>query len=157
MLAERLLELRKENKKTQQQVADYLKITRPAYTAYERGTRHPDYETLEKIADFFSVTTDYLLGRTDTVLTADHLKRISNNTDEPGMINKIKLTEEEHSLLKVHELAEKYGIEDMGFFDIEEWKNLSPHDIKMIEEHFKMIVKLAKERNKDKDNSEGGD
>lgn len=139
MLAERLLKLRKDNKKTQQQVADYLKITRPAYTAYERGTRHPDYETLEKIADFFSVTTDYLLGRTD-------------KADSYHYENK-----QQDSLTEIHELAEKYGIEDMGFFDIDEWKNLSPHDIKMIEEHFKMIVKLAKERNKDKDNSKGGD
>lgn len=157
MLAERLLELRKENKKTQQQVADYLKITRPAYTAYERGTRHPDYETLEKIADFFSVTTDYLLGRTDTVFPQEHMVGRNDKIHPSKISNVVTLTPEEHSLLKVHELAEKYGIEDMGFFDIEEWKNLSPHDIKMIEEHFKMIVKLAKERNKDKDNSEGGD
>ncbi|RJS60153.1 helix-turn-helix transcriptional regulator [Bacillus sp. PK3_68] len=65
MLPERLIKLRKENKKTQQQIADFLGITRPAYTAYERGTRQPDYETLRKIADYYMVSTDYLLGRSD--------------------------------------------------------------------------------------------
>ena len=32
---------------------------------YETGAREPDFETLEKIADFFNVDIDYLLGRTD--------------------------------------------------------------------------------------------
>lgn len=62
-LGNRLKALRGE--RTQQQLADYLGITRPAYTAYERGTRQPDYETLQKLADFFDVSIDYLLGRTD--------------------------------------------------------------------------------------------
>ena len=65
MFAQRLVELRKQKKTTQQDVADKLKITRPAYTAYERGNREPDYVTLQKLADYFEVTTDYLLGRVD--------------------------------------------------------------------------------------------
>ena len=66
MLSTRLTSLRKEKKRTQQDMADFLGITRPAYTAYERGTRQPDYETLEKLADYFNVPTDYLLGRTNS-------------------------------------------------------------------------------------------
>lgn len=65
MFPERLIKIRKQNKKTQQNVADFLGITRPAYTAYELGSREPDFETLQKLADFFSVSTDFLLGRTD--------------------------------------------------------------------------------------------
>lgn len=65
MLADRLRLLRSQENKTQQQVADYLGITRPAYTAYEKGNRTPDYDLLTKIADYFGVSTDYLLGRTD--------------------------------------------------------------------------------------------
>lgn len=65
MFAKRLAYLRKKNEYTQQRVADFLGITRPAYTAYERGTREPDYESLQKLANFFGVSTDYLLGRTD--------------------------------------------------------------------------------------------
>ncbi len=65
MLSDRLSKLRTKNKKTQQDMADLLGITRPAYTAYESGTRKPDYETLQKLADYFEVSVDYLLGRTD--------------------------------------------------------------------------------------------
>src|SRR5690554_1156572 len=65
MLAKRLAALRKLNKKTQDDMAKLLGITRPAYTAYEAGRRNPDYETLQKIADYFNVSIDYLLGRTD--------------------------------------------------------------------------------------------
>jgi len=65
MLSDRLVKLRKVHNYTQQRVADYLGITRPAYTAYERGTRQPDYETLLKLADYYDVTIDYLLGRVE--------------------------------------------------------------------------------------------
>lgn len=65
MLGVRLKYLRKSNNKTQQDIADILGITRPAYTAYEQGKRNPDYEILEKIADYYNVSTDYLLGRTE--------------------------------------------------------------------------------------------
>ena len=65
MLPQRLKELRNEREKTQQDVADILGITRPAYTAYESGNRQPDYETLNKLAEFYNSTTDYLLGRSD--------------------------------------------------------------------------------------------
>lgn len=62
LLSERLHILRTEKKRTQQQVADYLGITRPAYTAYEKGNRNPDYDLLVKLATYFDVSTDYLLG-----------------------------------------------------------------------------------------------
>ncbi|WP_274363742.1 helix-turn-helix domain-containing protein [Paenibacillus thermotolerans] len=62
---DRLTQLRNERKKTHQDMADMLGITRPAYTAYESGSRKPDSKTLLKLADFFDVYVDYLLGRTD--------------------------------------------------------------------------------------------
>ncbi|VDG98864.1 HTH-type transcriptional regulator immR [Lysinibacillus sphaericus] len=65
MLSARLISLRKTKKRTQQEIADYIGITRPAYTAYERGTRNPDYEILQKLANYYDVTTDYLLGHSD--------------------------------------------------------------------------------------------
>lgn len=53
MLDIRLKHLRKINNRTQQDIADLIGITRPAYTAYEQGVRNPDYETLIKIADYY--------------------------------------------------------------------------------------------------------
>ncbi|WP_196426465.1 helix-turn-helix domain-containing protein [Paenibacillus campinasensis] len=65
MFADRLSYLRSIKKKTQQEMADAIGVTRPAYTAYESGNRKPDYETLNKIVDVLETNADYLLGRTD--------------------------------------------------------------------------------------------
>ncbi|MFO1442657.1 helix-turn-helix transcriptional regulator [Bacillus sp. Bva_UNVM-123] len=61
MLKEQLIALRKEHKKTQEEIAKILGITRPAYTAYESGNRQPDYDSLLKLAKFYNVSVDYLL------------------------------------------------------------------------------------------------
>ena len=50
---------------TQAELADALRISRSTIGMYETGAREPDFETLEIIADFFNVDTDYLLGRTN--------------------------------------------------------------------------------------------
>lgn len=63
MLSERLLKLRKEAKLTQEGLSQKLRIARTTYSGYELGTSEPDNDTLEKIADFYGVTTDNLLGR----------------------------------------------------------------------------------------------
>lgn len=62
---ERLIEQRKLNKITQRQLAEYLQIAQPSYIRYENGSSEPSLETLVKIADFFDVSVDYLLGRTE--------------------------------------------------------------------------------------------
>lgn len=65
MYSERLKELRKNKKLTQKEVAEKIGVARTTYAMYEQNRREPDNETLQKIADFYNVTTDYLLGRTD--------------------------------------------------------------------------------------------
>ncbi|MBB6217566.1 transcriptional regulator with XRE-family HTH domain [Anaerosolibacter carboniphilus] len=60
----RLKKLREENHMTQEELANYLKITRQAVGNYEQGSRFPkDEYTLNAIADLFQVSIDYLLGR----------------------------------------------------------------------------------------------
>lgn len=49
---------------TQEELAKQLRVSRSTIGMYENGSREPDYETLEFIADFFNVDIDYLLGRT---------------------------------------------------------------------------------------------
>lgn len=56
--------LRKAKKLTQKQVADAVGIGMQAYAYYEKAEREPSQETLIKLADFFGVTVDELLGRT---------------------------------------------------------------------------------------------
>ena len=60
---ERLIEQRKLNKLTQRQLADILNISQPSYIRYENGTAEPSLINLVKLADYFDVSVDYLLGR----------------------------------------------------------------------------------------------
>ena len=53
---------------TQNEMAEKIGISRSTIGMYETGAREPDFETLEKIADFFNVDTDYLLGRSKKIL-----------------------------------------------------------------------------------------
>ena len=57
--------LRTSSRLTQAEMAEKLGISRSTIGMYETGAREPDFETLERIADFFNVDTDYLLGRTE--------------------------------------------------------------------------------------------
>lgn len=61
----KLKELRMQKGCNQTDVAKVLGITQQAYANYETEKRQPDNETLSKLADFFNVSVDYLLGRTD--------------------------------------------------------------------------------------------
>ena len=72
---ERLKKLRKELRLTQYQVADLLYISRASYSAYERGTRQPPLETVLGLADFFDVSADYLLDRTEVPYSLSRLTR----------------------------------------------------------------------------------
>lgn len=65
MLSDRLKELRKESSYTQEDMAKKIGITKSAYGYYEQEKTIPDAFTLEKLADIFNVSTDYLLGKTE--------------------------------------------------------------------------------------------
>lgn len=61
----RLKELRKARKMTQQRLAMELNMNQNTISRYESGERQADYQTLIAFADFFNVSLDYLLERTD--------------------------------------------------------------------------------------------
>lgn len=62
-LANRLKMLRKSRMLTQQELADALNISRAAYAYYETGANGPKLYLLLRLADFYEVSIDYLLGR----------------------------------------------------------------------------------------------
>lgn len=61
----RLRELRKERRMTQEEMAALLGIKRTSYAFYESGNRTPHDRNLRKMAEFFGVSPEYLLGDTD--------------------------------------------------------------------------------------------
>ncbi|MED4126508.1 helix-turn-helix transcriptional regulator [Halalkalibacterium halodurans] len=65
MLKERLKYCRKKRNITQEKLAAALSINRSTYAKYETGENEPDNQTLKMLADYFDVSVDFLLGRTD--------------------------------------------------------------------------------------------
>ncbi len=61
----RLKYLRKQRKISQLKLALDLNLNQNSISRYETGEREADYNTLIKLADYFGVSVDYLLGRTD--------------------------------------------------------------------------------------------
>lgn len=65
-IKERMKELRKERNLRQEDIATELGIGITTYCRYELGMREPTVAILVRMADYYDVTTDYLLGRSDT-------------------------------------------------------------------------------------------
>jgi len=75
MLSEKLKQLRKERRLTQGQLAAQFSVTQQALAKWEAGRALPEPSTILRIAGFFGVTTDYLLGRSDS-LAAEPMPRV---------------------------------------------------------------------------------
>lgn len=64
-LGDKLKSLRAEKRVTQSDVAEFLNIDRSTYGKYETGDSSPDYDKLVRLADYFQVSLDWFLGRTN--------------------------------------------------------------------------------------------
>lgn len=65
MTFKRLYDLRTDNDKTQQDIADYLMCNRQVYARYERGLREIPVSMVIRLAKYYNTSTDYILGLTD--------------------------------------------------------------------------------------------
>lgn len=66
---------------TQGYVAKKLNVARTTYTAYENGTKTPPLDTVNRIANLFNVSSDFLLGRTENPYQLDDLA--AHRSDDP--------------------------------------------------------------------------
>ncbi|WP_167261108.1 helix-turn-helix domain-containing protein [Alkalibacillus almallahensis] len=129
IFGDRLKLLRKKQGRNQEDVASGVGISRARYSHYENNHVEPDIELIRKLADYFNVKVDYLLGRTN------------NPHDE---------NEDDFDPIAEHNrLLEKYGIEDSGFFDIEKWKQMGPEELKQLESYFQFIYEQSQKKNND--------
>lgn len=62
---QRLRDLREDKDMKQADIAEFLAIQQTVYSRYERGFQNIPIEHLLKLADFYNVSTDYILGRTN--------------------------------------------------------------------------------------------
>ena len=127
----RLRRLRKQKGLTQSQLGKIINVSKVSISGYESGERTPDTDNLRRLADFFDVSTDYLLGR----------------TDNPSS-NVVKESEAKYDALsEIRKLTDKHGIDHLFFYDIEKWKAMGPEEIKQLDEFFDFLSKKAKEKN----------
>lgn len=77
----RLKDLREEKGESQKTIASYLRVAERSIQYYESGDREPSIINIEKLATYFGVTIDYLLGRSNDPNGnfADHLRSLATN------------------------------------------------------------------------------
>ena len=94
-------QLRQKHNMTQEDLGKIIDKNRSTIAGYETEGKEPDYETLKKIAIYFNVSTDYLLGKTDTPQV-----EISNNAQKLS-INIHNLLIEKDVITKDEELTDE--------------------------------------------------
>ncbi len=102
MIGLRIKELRKTNKLTQKQLAKKINVDCSAVTKWETGKANPDFEKQQFLADFFGVSVDYLLGRTDKKEIHIENDTIKDNTIvycRNGQTTQVELTEDKIKLI----------------------------------------------------------
>lgn len=87
MLGDRLKELRLNNGLKQSDLLKKFNLSSARYSQYENDKRVPDYELLIKFADFYNVSIDYLLGRTNVIKP--------ENIDENDLLVKLNTADSE--------------------------------------------------------------
>lgn len=95
----KIKELRNEHNITMKKLGEIVGVSESAISQYENGKRQPDIETLKVFADFFNVSIDYLLGKSDLRNPldipehiegiADLILRMRSDDEFSGIINKI--------------------------------------------------------------------
>lgn len=127
MIGFRIKDLRIENKNTQKELAEYLGLTPKMISFYEKEERFPPHDIILKLANYFNVSTDYLLGRTDE----------KNNNDKSNKID-INRNENDNDIEKmIDELMEQKGLMLCG-------EPMSEEDMFLLRNSIRSTIELAK-------------
>lgn len=86
---ELLAELRLDRKMTQRDLANILHVSIGTISNYEKGVHYPDIEKLVDLANFFDISTDYLLGRSEYTFSPDVLSEHITSEKSAGDIIKV--------------------------------------------------------------------
>lgn len=83
-------EIRKLKGKSQQEVADYLGISRPMYAFYEQGKSKISQETIAKLAEYYGVSVDVLTGKIDVKKAISEMEVVETNTTPIPIVGHIR-------------------------------------------------------------------
>ena len=84
IFGKRLKELREKNKETQNEIAEELKVDKSMICLWEKGKNYPKVEKLIEIAEYYKVSTDYLLGLEDETGEKTYINNSFNNFHNSG-------------------------------------------------------------------------
>lgn len=107
LFGDRLKELRKEKSLTQTDIAEMFNISTNAVYSWEVGKSQPSIEIITKLAKYFGVTTDYLLGFNQD--DKDNIERLNIALREAGMVNSDETLKEEEIKFAIDQ-ARQYKI-----------------------------------------------
>ena len=157
-LPERLKEIRNHKGYTQQEMANFIGISKSSLNNYEQGIRKPNIEILEQIADVLNYPIEYLIGKYDTIncpichCTFDPLDEKSTREHEKRhhyAIIKMKFEEEAK---KKSELNQYFDIvinvteQDPEFYNvIRSYMNLSQENKNRFYDYWNLFIKSIKE------------
>ena len=139
-----LKSLRTAKGMTQEELSKILKISRSTIGMYENGSREPDYETLEAIADYFNVDIDFLLGRTNKT-TKIIPSTTTDNQDTLSIKDKRDIKRDIDSIMEKL-TSKEYG--PAAYDGLE----LSPESMELFQEELEIALKRLKLINKEKYN-----
>ena len=113
-MKDQLQELRKDRKFTQEEAANQFGVKLSTYQKYERDAISPPYDILIKIADFYNVSADYLLGRTEIKAMAgtSPAEQLDVTAAEQEIIRRYTEFPEEVRLLLLETIRKLVGLPD---------------------------------------------
>ena len=97
----RLRELRKKEKLTMQELAEKLNISQSTVSLYESGKRHPDSDTLKKIAKFFNVSIDYLLENNSDIIYQQPKENLIRIVGRGGSVKEYQVSEDQRKAIEI--------------------------------------------------------
>lgn len=106
----RLKELRTDRNLLQRDVADHLNCSTPVYCRYEKGEREPPFDIIKRLADFYGVTVDYLMGRDETTTVISPIEKApadSPLTEQIMAKARLMTEEEQQQLLRIMDAVKK--------------------------------------------------
>ena len=144
-----LQELRKERYLTGEELGKILNVTKVAISNWENGNRMPDNLTISHIADYFEVSVDYLLGRTDKMKFSSN-EDIKQNSIIPNQnltfSNRLRKEREKIGLMQ-KEMAQRLNIPSNTYNGYETGKRIPNLDIiKHIADNLNVSIDYLLER-----------
>lgn len=106
ILAKRLKKLRSTSGLSQREFARLFNMSPSTLAMYETGRREPDYNILSKLADYYNVSTDYLLGRTDNPYPYDE----NNENKQPDFSTAFKEKNLGDAITRIVNICEEFSL-----------------------------------------------